>query len=87
MTTARLRFAADGESNFAYTVDDITTAAPVPGDLTDDGQVNEDDLNVVLSYFGQTVAANSGCASADVNADGVINILDVSFVGSLFTTP
>ena len=59
------------------------------GDLDDDGDVDMDDLNIVASCFGQMVDANPACEFADVapppDGDGVINILDVSFVVNNFT--
>lgn len=61
----------------------------IPGDLNGDDIVDTDDLNIVLGCFGQTVAANPACAIADVapppDGDGFINILDISYIGSLFT--
>ncbi len=66
-------------------------SAPIPGpaDLDGDGDVDVDDIGIVVSCFGQFVADNPACAIADVapppNGDGVINILDISFVGSNFT--
>ena len=58
-----------------------------PGDLDGDGDVDQDDLGIVVSCFGQFVADNPDCAIADVAPppDGVVNILDVSFVVSNFT--
>ncbi len=48
-----------------------------------------DDLQLVVDCFGQFVVDNPDCAIADVAlppaGDGIINILDVSFVGSHFT--
>ncbi|MEE8302485.1 MAG: LamG domain-containing protein, partial [Candidatus Tectomicrobia bacterium] len=65
------------------------TEVSVPGDLDGDGDVDQDDLGIVVNCFGQFVADTPDCAIADVapppNGDGVINILDVSFVGSHFT--
>ncbi len=53
--------------------------------LDDDGAVDQDDLGIVVNCFGQVVAENPGCTIADVapppDGDGVVNILDVSFVG------
>ncbi len=48
-----------------------------------------DDLQIVVDCFGQFVVDNPDCAIADVapppDGDGVVNILDISFVGSNFT--
>ena len=53
------------------------------------GDVDVDDLQLVVDCFGQFVVDNPDCAIADVAlppaGDGIINILDVSFVGSHFT--
>jgi len=62
---------------------------PPAGDLDDDGDVDRDDLNIVVGCFGQTAPLAPPCDAADVapppDGDGVINILDISFVGSNFT--
>jgi len=60
---------------------------PLDGDLNGDGVVDIDDLAIAISCFGQSVATNPPCAIADVAPppDGLVNILDVSFIGSNFT--
>ena len=61
----------------------------IPSDLDGDGDVDMDDLDVVVSCSGQTAPLVPPCDAADVapppDGDGVINILDISFVGSNFT--
>jgi hypothetical protein len=59
-------------------------------DLDGDGDVDMDDLMGVVMCFGQTAPFAPSCDIADVATppplgDGVINILDISFVGSCFT--
>jgi hypothetical protein len=56
----------------------------IPGDLDGDGDVDFDDIGIAVAYFGQPASCDP---RADVIADGVINILDVSVVGSNFTGP
>ncbi len=74
-------------SRATFTLLDCGT--PVPGDLNGDGVVDMDDLNDVVSCFGQAAPLTPPCDFADVasppDGDGVINILDISFVGSNFT--
>ena len=67
----------------------LDTPAVIPGDLNGDGDVDTDDLNIVISCFGQFVTDNPACVIADVappDGDEIINILDVSFVVSNFTS-
>ena len=60
-----------------------------PSDLNGDGDVDRDDLSIVVGCFGQTAPLFPPCDDADVapppDGDGIINILDISFVGSNFT--
>jgi hypothetical protein len=54
----------------------------VPGDLNGDGTVGCDDLAIVKASFGKKVGQVGFNPIADVNHDGVVNILDLSFVAS-----
>jgi endonuclease/exonuclease/phosphatase family metal-dependent hydrolase len=53
---------------------------PCPGDLNGDGQVNADDLGVLLSSFG---CAGEGCL-ADLTGDGQVNADDLGVLLSAF---
>ena len=61
----------------------------IPGDLDGDSDVGRADLDIVISCFGRVSPLFPPCDDADVapppDGDGVINILDISFVGSSFT--
>ena len=82
----------DDPASLTWNMVALSVPAPVvvvSGDLDGDSDVDQDDLGIVVNCFGQFVADNPDCAIADVapppNGDGVINILDISFVGSNFT--
>jgi hypothetical protein len=49
-------------------------------DVNNDGSVGCDDLTFVKKYFGTKVGQPGYNASADVNGDGVVNVLDLSIV-------
>lgn len=57
--------------------------APCPGDANGDNVVNFVDLNLVLSFFGQTVAPGT---NGDLNDDGAVNFQDLNLVLSFFGT-
>ncbi|HWB21244.1 MAG TPA: alpha/beta hydrolase fold domain-containing protein [Phycisphaerales bacterium] len=50
-----------------------------PADLTCDGQVNIDDLTLIITGWGVCVSTGSGC-QGDVNHDGQVNIDDLTAV-------
>jgi hypothetical protein len=55
---------------------------PCPGDANGDRVIDFEDLNIVLSSFGQAGASVPG----DVNGDGSVNFLDLNLVLSFFGT-
>ncbi len=67
-----------------------STPIPEPsgldGDVDGSGCVDTTDLDIVVSCFGQTAPLFPPCDDADVspppNGDGIVNILDISLVGS-----
>lgn len=50
------------------------------GDLNEDGSVGCDDLAIVKASFGKRVGQPGFDPRADVNGDGVVNVLDLSIV-------
>jgi MBG domain (YGX type)/Dockerin type I domain len=55
-------------------------AVAIPGDLNGDGVANCDDLKIVKAAFGKKTGQAGFDTRADVNHDGVVNILDLSYV-------
>jgi hypothetical protein len=54
------------------------------GDATGDNQVDIADANLIFSLWNQTPADASFVRGADINADGVINAIDLGFVTANF---
>jgi hypothetical protein len=52
----------------------------LPGDLNGDGSVGCDDLAIVKASFGKTKGQAGFDPRADVNGDGIVNIIDLSTV-------
>jgi len=72
-----------GFTNFDFEVDNIsiTPLTPdCPADLNGSGTVDLDDLNIVLSNFGQQTS------NGDVNGDGVVDLDDLNAVLAAFGT-
>ena len=66
-------------------VDDyVTIMSNYNMDINCDGSVESDDLQIVVDNFGETVVGKSGCeinrVNADVDRNGIINILDLILV-------
>jgi trimeric autotransporter adhesin len=52
----------------------------IPGDLNGDGVANCDDLKIVKAAFGKKTGQLGFDSRADINHDGIVNILDLSYV-------
>jgi hypothetical protein len=52
----------------------------LPGDVNGDGAVTCADVSIVKAAFGSRVGQPGYVAMADVNSDGVINIVDLAYV-------
>ena len=62
------------------TVVGLVPTVVLPGDLNGDGKVDCSDLAVVRASFGRRTGQTGFDARADTNADGVVNIRDLSMV-------
>lgn len=63
-----------------FTVEQIITT---PGDFNLDGSVGQDDLNVILTYWGQSVATGDW-SFGDYNADGTVGQDDLNVILSFW---
>lgn len=59
-------------------------AVTCTGDLTDDGTVNQADIDFLLAQFGQRVSPGTG---GDLNGDGVVNQADLLLLGKQIHQP
>lgn len=64
----------------------ITIAASTPGDVTGDGVVDCKDVASVRSAFGTKVGQAGYNAAADLNHDGVVNVIDLAMVSRHLAT-
>jgi len=59
-------------------------AISIQGDLDNDGDVDQDDLNILLTYRNQPAGV---CPECDIDGDGVITVLDARKLVLLCTRP
>ena len=61
------------------------TGPTLPGDIDDNGEVNMSDISLLFLYLNgaEPTLNEQGMLNADANGDGVISILDVSYIFSL----
>jgi len=64
--------------NDASAIDNVRLAPPPCGDVTGDGNVDLNDLNLVLGMFGMDTS------DGDANDDGTVNLADLNLVLSQF---
>ena len=55
-----------------------------PGDLDGDGDIDRNDLNILLTYRNQRA---SECPECDIDGDGIITVLDARKLVLLCTRP
>lgn len=61
--------------------------SPVPGDLNDDGEVDQNDLSILLADRNTSVSASACGAPCDLDRDGQITALDARKLTLLCTRP
>jgi len=71
----------DGEADYQLRPDSVIG---VTGDLDHDGDIDRNDLNVILSYRNQEA---SQCPECDLDNDGVITVLDARKLVLMCTRP
>jgi hypothetical protein len=64
----------------------VTLLVTLAGDVNNDGQINCTDESIVMAAFGSYRGTAKYDPRADINADGVVNVLDLAIVTSKLPT-
>lgn len=72
----RVAFAADFTDGTSGVFVATLPRTALPGDVNNDGSVDNKDYGIVMQNFGQKVGRNKG----DLNADGIVSFADVQIV-------
>ncbi len=82
---SRINILDSATKEILISVDISEYAAPViTGDLDSDSDVDQDDLNILLTYRNQPASA---CPECDIDGDGIITVLDARKLVLLCTRP
>jgi hypothetical protein len=62
----------------------VVKAAPIVGDLDGDKDIDQNDVNIILTYRNQSASA---CPACDLDGDGMITVLDARKLVLMCTRP
>jgi len=74
---------SDEDNNKAHTVIE-GIFQKIPGDLDNDNDIDQNDLNILLTYRNQPASA---CPECDIDGDGIITVLDARKLVLMCTRP
>jgi len=56
------------------------------GDINYDGEINDDDLIILISYWLSECGFPDWCEGSDLNQDGIVNFIDQAILAALYGT-